>query len=104
MCKWGTTVSRYLPVSARRSHTGTARMKTTGIDSCIAPIVDALNNGGIPTEECCCGHGKEPGYIGLMDDRVLVILESKEAWEHICAAVGPTERFDKPAGVHNDPT
>ena len=62
-------------------------MKTTLIDSCIAPIVDALNNGGIPTEECCCGHGRDPGYIGLMDDRILVVFEDKAAWDELRAAL-----------------
>lgn len=27
------------------------------VDSCIAPIVAALNDGGIPTVGSCCGHG-----------------------------------------------
>lgn len=47
--------------------------RTRGIDSCIAPIVAALNAGGIPTIGSCCGHGKSDGDILLADGRMLVI-------------------------------
>ncbi len=33
----------------------------------------ALNNNGIPTSECCCGHGEKEGFIFLQDGRVLRI-------------------------------
>ena len=41
------------------------------VDKCIADIVIALNNGGIPTRASCCGHGdrKWPGFIWLEDGR-----------------------------------
>jgi hypothetical protein len=43
-------------------------------DPCIAPLVKALNEGGIPTVASCCGHGKRPGKIALADGRELFIL------------------------------
>lgn len=48
------------------------------IDFCIAPIVDALNKGGIATTGSCCGHGKSHGDILLADGRALVIRDLKE--------------------------
>lgn len=51
-----------------------------GIDSCIAPIVAALNAGGIATLGSCCGHGKSNGDILLADGRVLII-KSRTAYE-----------------------
>jgi hypothetical protein len=43
-------------------------------DPCIAPIVKALNAGGLPTVASCCGHGNIPGIITLGDGRHLVIF------------------------------
>jgi hypothetical protein len=71
----------YLPISDERSHTGKKYHKDVGIDRCIAPVIKALNEGGIETVECCCGHGKCLGYIALADGRVLVPLADKEAWD-----------------------
>jgi hypothetical protein len=83
MCKWGTTVERALTISARKSHTGKAFTKIIAIDACIAPIVDALNNANIETEESCCGHGLCTGYIALMDGRILAICNSKPEWDQL---------------------
>ena len=43
-------------------------------DPCIAPLVNALNSGGLATVASCCGHGKRPGKIALTDGRELFIL------------------------------
>jgi hypothetical protein len=45
------------------------------VDSCIAPIVEALNKAGIYTAGCCCGHGETEGNIILHDGRTLVITQ-----------------------------
>jgi hypothetical protein len=45
-----------------------------GVDSCIATLVQALNNGGVETTASCCGHGRGDGRIDLADGRVLVII------------------------------
>ena len=61
------------------------------IDPCIAPIIRALQEGGVPTATSCCGHNEKPGYIGLKDGRFLKIYPSdKEAWpsEHNCVRCG----------------
>ena len=74
MCKWGTEVELRVPIPANLSHTGKRRWGVRKIDACIAPIVDALNKGGVLTDGCCCGHGKADGNIHLQDGRVLTIL------------------------------
>ncbi|MCK4760213.1 MAG: hypothetical protein KAT69_09185 [Candidatus Aminicenantes bacterium] len=43
------------------------------IDKCIAPIVEALQKGGIDMRGSCCGHGKGPGRIDLQDGRTIQI-------------------------------
>ncbi len=47
--------------------------KVRSIDWCIHHIVAALNAGGVQTTSCCCGHGKQDGFIHLLDGRVLTI-------------------------------
>jgi hypothetical protein len=49
-----------------------------GIDPCLAPIVRALNDAGIPTAASCCGHGSGMGNIWLADGRVLAVLPDYE--------------------------
>jgi len=44
------------------------------VDACIAPIVRALNEGGVPTAMSCCGHGEGDGFILLADGRTLTVL------------------------------
>ncbi len=69
MCKWGTEVKLWVTVPAHLSHSGEKFTKETGIDACISHIVTALNNAGMPTSNCCCGHGKSYGWIALHDGR-----------------------------------
>lgn len=59
---------------AELSHTGRARPEVKAVDACIAPIVNALNAGGVLTANCCCGHGRGPGWIALYDGRWLARL------------------------------
>lgn len=80
MCKWGREVRLTVPIPAHLSHTGKFRWDEKLIDACIAPIVQALNDAGIYTGGCCCGHGKDTGWIALHDDRVLVI-KTREQWD-----------------------
>jgi len=47
---------------------------TIWCDPCIAPLVRALNEGGLPTVASCCGHGKLPSRIALADGREVVIV------------------------------
>ncbi len=70
MCQWGTDTEVLLckprPVSGG---------VTVPVDSCIAPIVQALNDASIETTGSCCGHGSGPGSITLADGRELLIRE-----------------------------
>lgn len=65
MCKWGTSTQLMVTIPAHLSHTGVERQDVKDIDSCIAPIVRALNDAGVITVASCCGHGKRPGNIAL---------------------------------------
>lgn len=72
MCKWETETLMEVTIPAHLSHTGKARRAVKGIDACLAPLVKALNEGGITTASSCCGHGKEDGVILLADGRQLI--------------------------------
>jgi len=73
MCTWGTDIILPVLICAEDSYTGIERWDYKAIDSCIAPIVKALNDAGIYTRGSCCGHGKSDGWIALHDGRVLII-------------------------------
>lgn len=73
MCKHGTDVLVRVKVAAHLSSTGEEKWREFGIDACIAPIVKALQDGGIDMLASCCGHGKADGRIDLADGRVLTI-------------------------------
>lgn len=73
MCRWGTGTPVRVKIAAHLSSTGEVKWRDFPIDSCIAPIVKALQEGGIGMLASCCGHGKGDGRIDLADGRVLVI-------------------------------
>ena len=68
MCKWGTdewvTICKPTPVQGR------TRIK---VDSCIAPLVQALSDCGVEMTASCCGHGKARGRIDLADGQIVWI-------------------------------
>lgn len=78
MCGWGNTISLNVLVPAHLSHTGVARWTEKPIDACIAPIVRALNDAGIYTAACCCGHGERDGEIVLQDGRTLIVRRNND--------------------------
>ena len=83
MCKWGNDTVLLLPIPAHLSHTGKRYMKKVPVDTCIAPIVKALNDAGIETTESCCGHEKAHGTIDLLDGRRIMIIKAEyfeEGW------------------------
>ena len=47
-------------------------------DPCLAALIRALNNGGLPTVASCCGHGTNPGWVMLADERVLLVVHDLE--------------------------
>lgn len=67
-------------IPADLSHTGKILWKKTKIDKCIAPIVRALQEGGINMRGSCCGHGKMNGDIHLQDGRILIIKEDGDEY------------------------
>jgi hypothetical protein len=76
MCEWGQTARAWVPIPAHLSHTGQFRWDWKEIDSCLFDIVHALNEAGVYTAGCCCGHGKELGDIFLHDGRRLPVIPS----------------------------
>lgn len=80
MCEWGDTVTYEVFIPAHLSSTGEDKRKNVDIDRCLLPLVKALNESGILTDACCCGHGKRPGNIMLADDRVIEIYPNYKEW------------------------
>ena len=81
MCKWGINSLIFVKIPADLSSTGMEKWRYMGIDSCIADIVQALQNGGIDMRGSCCGHHKYWGDIHLQDDRVLLIVNGDEYYK-----------------------
>ena len=77
MCEYGNVVILRVPIPEYLSYNKEFRWEYKDVDSCIAPIVDALNKAGIYTSGGCCGHGKEDGSILLHDGRILIIKTPK---------------------------
>jgi len=40
------------------------------VDSCLVGEINRLNNEGITTIGCCCGHGKKQGYIQVTPSHI----------------------------------
>jgi len=90
MCKWGTdeevevTMQPFDPDCLYcKNHPWARRClgewkKKCKIDKCIAPLVRALERGGIRMVASCCGHGKDDGCIDLLDGRILVIKDGEK--------------------------
>lgn len=73
MCKWGTSTLVRVKIPADLSHTGKSYWKDAAIDSCIASLVQFLQDADIDMRGSCCGHDKGPGEIILQDGRILQI-------------------------------
>ena len=69
MCKRGKSVRMTLPIGGE-----------VDIDKCIAPIIKALNDGGIITKGCCCRHGKTAGYIHLANGHYLRVFPNRKTF------------------------
>lgn len=89
MCKWGDSTPLKVWIPANLSRTGEARWDVKDVDSCIAPIVRALNDAGVITVASCCGHGKRPGNIALADGREIIIVPDYETGRRIDAIFPP---------------
>ena len=73
MCKWGSHTLVRVKIDPRLSSTGRPKWREFGIDSCIASLVRALQEGGVDMLASCCGHGMGPGRIDLVDGRMILI-------------------------------
>jgi len=79
MCKWGIdkeiTLCKPLPISKK---------KKIKVDACIAPLVQALNDYGIETIACCCGHGKTGfSYIRIHPKNLLFTVFDDTLTTHL---------------------
>ena len=73
MCKQGTTTTILLAKPDKKGHL------IAGVDSCIAPLVQLLNNIGKETVASCCGHGKQPSSIIFRDNTEIRIMTFEQA-------------------------
>ena len=69
MCKHGRIIPLEVTILAEASHTGKERKDIKEIDKCLAPLVYMLNEFGIKTCACCCGHGKTKKSWIMIDPR-----------------------------------
>lgn len=80
MCKWGSDVLVRVKIPADLACEGVGKWKEMGIDACIAPLVKALQAGGIDMRGSCCGHGRGDGNIHLQDGRILIIKQDGDGY------------------------
>ena len=82
MCNQREVTEVLVKIPADLSSTGQTKWKNAKIDTCIAPMVKALQLAGIDMRGSCCGHEKTVGDIHLQDGRLLIILNAprSEAW------------------------
>jgi hypothetical protein len=78
MCRHGKYELVRVRIPKDLSCSGRAKWKRMRIDRCIAPIVQALQEGGINMRGSCCGHGRGDGEIELADGRKLTLLKTEE--------------------------
>jgi hypothetical protein len=81
MC--ASTVAVWVKIPADLACEGRDKWKECAIDACIAPLVHALQQGGIDMRGSCCGHGKRRGEIHLQDGRLLLVLNAESAERHL---------------------
>ena len=51
------------------------RVYTAAIDKCLLPEILRLWEMGIKTTGCCCGHGKQPPFIGVKPEYISKMKE-----------------------------
>lgn len=64
--------------------------QAVSVDSCLAEIIQALNDGGVKTTGSCCGHGEKPGMIALEDGRMILVVgwpEEKKVLQDLIKAL-----------------
>lgn len=76
---------------------------TVWCDPCLAPLVKALNDGGISTVASCCGHGTHVGSVALSDGRWIVVMTAED-WANFDNRHGtvPAEQTSDPKTIPDD--
>jgi len=90
MCEWGTDAFIYV---IRRNHPDIPDgWHLMAVDACIADYVQRMNDLGIITMGCCCGHGKTEPQVSVAwesGERArqlgygLRVYREGESYEHI---------------------
>ncbi len=73
------------------------------VDACIQPLVQAINNAGIRTVNCCCGHGHRHGSVILEDGREILIMPTSEdarKVDHLWPDILGNKLEQKPGGEY----
>lgn len=71
MCQWGTDKAIHV---IRRNHLDYADgWHEIYVDACIADYVQAMNDQGIITVGCCCGHFKAPAVVLISTESRLLL-------------------------------
>jgi hypothetical protein len=73
-------------VLIRLAHPTSRGLTEAAVDACLAPFLQALNDGGLQTIASCCAHGQSPATVILADGRELLLFQSVE---DRVARVGP---------------
>ena len=68
MCKWGDRTK--VKVIRRANPFVKDGWHEISVDSCMAPFVQKLNNDGVVTLQCCCGHGKYEAEIWIAEGSI----------------------------------
>jgi len=90
-------VSRELPKIIRLHHPTPRGFTTAEVDTCIAPLIQALNDGGFQTIASCCGHGIRPRIITLTVKKLLVLKKQRFQLPHLSAgwiSPEPCEQYE----------
>jgi len=70
LCKFGT--DRLVRLCKAKEISG---REAVPVDECLAPLVQMLNDYGIETIACCCGHGKtSKSYIRIHSKNIQLIV------------------------------
>lgn len=81
MCKWGTT--RMIRVIRRNHDDYPDGWHSIGVDACIANYVQEMNDRGIITVGCCCGHFDPIGASVLVDAASIPLLDRYGYSHHV---------------------
>jgi hypothetical protein len=86
MSEQGDRILTNVHVAATVAFEGREIVKPMPIDSCIAGIVATLDANGLRMLASCCGHGKVPGTILLLDGTTITIPHILADSEHEASA------------------